>query len=200
MAELIYTNPLTNNKLNDNTNNIKNILSSTTLTPNDIVFKQSGGNIIGGGYLINNFLLNDTLHKIQNAGNNNQTYLAGVFDDDKLPVPNDNCQTGGKKKSPKRKIINESSSNKHFEDLMIPTGIFLFSNPLLCKTTCIRQKYISNNNDDFIDEDLYDKLLHIVSPSSRKNLDSKTRKNKLNNKLKIKNDNKSRKLKLKIHQ
>ena len=40
-----------------------------------------------------------------------------------------------------------------------------------------------NKEDDVITDDLYDKLLHLVSPKTRKLYDTKTRKNK--QKLKI---------------
>lgn len=154
---------------------------TTNITPDDLVFNKTGGNITAAGYLINSVLLNNTVNSLTRGGGGNLSK--------DLPLK-------GRPKSPKKEN-NDNDDNK-LNDLMIPAGVFLFIPPL--NKNNIKGKLIGGGKDEVVSEDLYDKLLHLMSPKSRKMYDSKTRKSRELNKLKVKHENKSRKIKLKINE
>jgi hypothetical protein len=159
---------------------------TTNITPDDLVFNKTGGNITAAGYLINSVLLNNTVNSLTRGGG-----IGGGNLSKDLPLK-------GRPKSPKKEN-NDNDDNK-LNDLMIPAGVFLFIPPLNKNKNNIKGKLIGGGKDEVVSEDLYDKLLHLMSPKTRKNYDNKTRKSRELNKTKIKHENKSRKIKLKIHE
>ena len=136
------------------------------LRASDLVFNRKSDGIMSCGYKISNALLNSTL----------------------------NVQYGGGQPNKERKTSEyDIKTAKLMEDLVIPSGLY-YCHPIT-KHKVFNHKIVkegkgnknskSNNNSDesdhegddsVIDESLYDKLLELVSPDSRRKYDKKTRK------------------------
>lgn len=87
----------------------------------------------------------------------------------------------------KNRILNQNNENinnldiqfdnnkKMFENLIIPFGLY-FNNDK--QEQLNKYKYV--DTQDVVNEDIFNKLLNLVNPNEKKNLDYKTRKNKKN--------------------
>lgn len=69
--------------------------------------------------------------------------------------------------------LDEKEIGKIFENLVIPFGLY-YENDLLQQN---EEKY-NTSNDNVINEQLFNNLLHLAGPYKKKNVDIKTRKKK----------------------
>jgi hypothetical protein len=69
--------------------------------------------------------------------------------------------------------IQFDNNKKMFENLIIPFGLY-FNNDK--QEQLNKYKYVDTH--DVVNEDIFNKLLNLVNPNEKKNLDYKTRKNK----------------------
>ncbi len=105
----------------------------------DFVFTSDKEGVLrGGGFTIHSELLKDTIYGSE---------------------PSNGVQSGGKKNSD-RELLNT------FKDLAVPAGLFSMPNNPTQKNKNIR--YEHNENENVLDEGLYDKLLSMLEPSKRK--------------------------------
>jgi hypothetical protein len=158
------------------------------LRANDLVFNRKSDGIVSCGYKISNALLNSTLN-VQYGGG-----IGGGKGSDTATYLN-------KRDKPSEYDVKTA---KLMEDLIVPSGLY-YCHPISkhkvfhyvdakdakdgkhAKGTKNAKGNKSDDegdnggdngvdNDDFIDESLYDRLLELVSPDSRRKYDKKTRK------------------------
>ena len=140
------------------------------LRASDLVFNRKSDGIMSCGYKISNALLNSTLN-VQYGGGGG----------------------GGQPNKDRKTSEYDIKTAKLMEDLVVPSGLY-YCHPItkhkvfnhkIVKEDKGNKKSKSNNNSDesdhegddsVIDESLYDKLLELVSPDSRRKYDKKTRK------------------------
>lgn len=136
------------------------------LRASDLVFNRKSDGIMSCGYKISNALLNSTL----------------------------NVQYGGGQQTKEKKVSEyDIKTAKLMEDLVVPSGLYychpitkhkVFNHKIISESKGSKGNKSSNNSDEsdhegdngIIDESLYDKLLELVSPESRRKYDKKTRK------------------------
>jgi len=136
------------------------------LRSSDLVFNRKSDGIMSCGYKISNALLNSTL----------------------------NVQLGGGQLNKERKTSEyDIKTAKLMEDLVVPSGLYychpitkhkVFNHKVIKESKGNKNNKSSDNSDQsdyegddsVIDESLYDKLLELVSPESRRKYDKKTRK------------------------
>jgi hypothetical protein len=144
------------------------------LRASDLVFNRKSDGIMSCGYKISNALLNSTLNVQYGGGGGG----------------------GGSGHTHKERKTSEYDikTAKLMEDLVVPSGLY-YCHPITKhkvfnhkvskqgKTDKKSKSHDSNDEsgdnideDDVIDESLYDKLLELVSPESRRKYDKKTRK------------------------
>jgi hypothetical protein len=158
------------------------------LRANDLVFNRKSDGIVSCGYKISNALLNSTLN-VQYGGG-----IGGGKGSDTATYLN-------KRDKPSEYDVKTA---KLMEDLIVPSGLY-YCHPISkhkvfhyvdakdakdgkhakgTKNAKGSKSYDEGDNegdngvdnDDFIDESLYDRLLELVSPDSRRKYDKKTRK------------------------
>lgn len=151
------------------------------LRANDLVFNRKSDGIVSCGYKISNALLNSTL---------NVQYGGGIGGGKGL----DTATYLNRRDKPSEYDVKTA---KLMEDLIVPSGLY-YCHPISkhkvfhyvdakdgkdAKGTKNAKSNKSDDegdnggdNDDFIDESLYDRLLELVSPDSRRKYDKKTRK------------------------
>jgi hypothetical protein len=140
------------------------------LRASDLVFNRKSDGIMSCGYKVSNALLNSTL----------------------------NVQYGGGQQNKERKTSEyDIKTAKLMEDLVVPSGLY-YCHPItkhkVFNHKIVKEKKESKGSkkikssdesdhesdhegdDSVIDESLYDKLLELVSPDSRRKYDKKTRK------------------------
>jgi hypothetical protein len=129
------------------------------LRASDLVFNRKSDGIMSCGYKVSNALLNSTL----------------------------NVQYGGSGQPNKEKKTSEYDikTAKLMEDLVVPSGLYychpitkhkVFNHKVSKKGKASDSEDEHEGDDSVIDESLYDKLLELVSPDSRRKYDKKTRK------------------------
>ena len=140
------------------------------LRASDLVFNRKSDGIMSCGYKVSNALLNSTL---------NVQYGGGI---------------GGGQQNKERKTSEyDIKTAKLMEDLVVPSGLY-YCHPItkhkVFNHKIVKEKKESKGSkgskssdesdhegdDSVIDESLYDKLLELVSPESRRKYDKKTRK------------------------
>ena len=133
------------------------------LRASDLVFNRKSDGIMSCGYKVSNALLNSTL---------NVQYGGGVV--------------GGGQPNKERKASEyDIKTAKLMEDLVVPSGLYychpitkhkVFNHKVSKKGKASDSEDEYEGDDSVIDESLYDKLLELVSPDSRRKYDKKTRK------------------------
>ena len=133
------------------------------LRASDLVFNRKSDGIMSCGYKVSNALLNSTLN-VQYGG-------GGVG--------------GGQPNKEKKTSEYDIKTAKLMEDLVVPSGLYychpitkhkVFNHKVSKKGKASDSEDEHEGDDSVIDESLYDKLLELVSPDSRKKYDKKTRK------------------------
>ena len=130
------------------------------LRASDLVFNRKSDGIMSCGYKVSNALLNSTLN-VQYGG-------------------------GGLQPNKDRKASEyDIKTAKLMEDLVVPSGLYychpitkhkVFNHKVSKKGKASDSEDEYEGDDSVIDESLYDKLLELVSPESRRKYDKKTRK------------------------
>jgi len=142
------------------------------LRASDLVFNRKSDGIMSCGYKVSNALLNSTL---------NVQYGGG----------------GGQPNKERKASEYDIKTAKLMEDLVVPSGLY-YCHPItkhkVFNHKIVKEKKESKGSkkgkssdesdhesdhegdDSVIDESLYDKLLELVSPESRRKYDKKTRK------------------------
>lgn len=125
----------------------------------EFVFTQStdeNGNkiFVGGGYKIDSYFLKAGQPIMTTYNNQDQQQ-----DEDKETF----LQDGGKKVT------------SPFENLAVPAGIF-YVNQKIPKMTDIKTHYNDNDKESMLSEDIHDKLLALVQPTSHSKRNKKTKK------------------------
>ena len=142
------------------------------LRASDLVFNRKSDGIMSCGYKVSNALLNSTL---------NVQYGGG----------------GGQQNKERKTSEYDIKTAKLMEDLVVPSGLY-YCHPItkhkVFNHKIVKEKKESKGSkkskssdesdhesyhegdDSVIDESLYDKLLELVSPESRRKYDKKTRK------------------------
>jgi hypothetical protein len=132
------------------------------LRASDLVFNRKSDGIMSCGYKVSNALLNSTL---------NVQYGGGVG--------------GGQQNKEKKTSEYDIKTAKLMEDLVVPSGLYychpitkhkVFNHKVSKKGKASDSEDEHEGDDSVIDESLYDKLLELVSPDSRRKYDKKTRK------------------------
>ena len=141
------------------------------LRASDLVFNRKSDGIMSCGYKISNALLNSTLNLQYGGGGSG----SGSSHINKLKKPSEY----------------DIKTAKLMEDLVVPSGLYychpitkhkIFNNTVSKQGNASKKSKGSDDeddydeNDDVINESLYDKLLELVSPESRRKYDKKTRK------------------------
>ena len=143
------------------------------LRASDLVFNRKSDGIMSCGYKVSNALLNSTL---------NVQYGGG----------------GGQPNKERKASEYDIKTAKLMEDLVVPSGLYychpitkhkFFNHKIVKEKKESKGSKKSKSSDDesdhesdhegddsVIDESLYDKLLELVSPESRRKYDKKTRK------------------------
>ena len=143
------------------------------LRASDLVFNRKSDGIMSCGYKVSNALLNSTLN-VQYGGGG-----------------------GGQQNKEKKTSEYDIKTAKLMEDLVVPSGLY-YCHPIskhkVFNHKIVKEKKESKGSkkskssdesdhegddegdDSVIDESLYDKLLELVSPESRRKYDKKTRK------------------------
>jgi len=134
----------------------------------DLVFNRKSDGIMSCGYKISNALLNSTLNVQYGGGGGGG---------------------GGHIHKERKTSEYDIKTAKLMEDLVVPSGLY-YCHPIT-KHKVFNHKVSKQGNadkkgkardadddsdDDVVDESLYDKLLELVSPESRRKYDKKTRK------------------------
>ena len=134
------------------------------LRASDLVFNRKSDGIMSCGYKVSNALLNSTLN-VQYGG-------GGVGG-------------GGQPNKEKKTSEYDIKTAKLMEDLVVPSGLYychpitkhkVFNHKVSKKGKASDSEDEHEGDDSVIDESLYDKLLELVSPDSRRKYDKKTRK------------------------
>jgi hypothetical protein len=129
----------------------------------DLVFNRKSDGIMSCGYKISNALLNSTLN-VQYGG-------------------------GGYPHKERKTSEYDIKTAKLMEDLIVPSGLYychpitkhkVFNHKVSKEGKADKKSKARDSDDgsddDVVDESLYDKLLELVSPESRRKYDKKTRK------------------------
>ena len=128
------------------------------LRASDLVFNRKSDGIMSCGYKVSNALLNSTLNVQYGGGQQNKDKKTSEYD---------------------------IKTAKLMEDLVVPSGLYychpitkhkVFNHKVSKKGKASDSEDEHEGDDSVIDESLYDKLLELVSPDSRRKYDKKTRK------------------------
>jgi len=143
------------------------------LRASDLVFNRKSDGIMSCGYKVSNALLNSTLNVQYGGGQPNKDRKASEYDIktaklmEDLVVPSGlyYCHPITKHKVFNHKIVKEKKESKESKESK------------KSKSSDESDHEGDDEGDDsVIDESLYDKLLELVSPESRRKYDKKTRK------------------------
>jgi hypothetical protein len=128
------------------------------LRASDLVFNRKSDGIMSCGYKVSNALLNSTLNVQYGGGQPNKEKKTSEYD---------------------------IKTAKLMEDLVVPSGLYychpitkhkVFNHKVSKKGKASDSEDEHEGDDSVVDESLYDKLLELVSPDSRRKYDKKTRK------------------------
>jgi hypothetical protein len=171
-------------------------MSGLQFQNNDLVFYQHGGKIMSGGYTVNSILMNSGQPLLNSYFGGSKTLERhhGNNHDDHDDDDNDNDDENNNDDNEK------TSSNKHFDNLAVPVGIFYIQNNHKSEYDDKLRDHNNYKQCEMLSDDIYDKLFELASykqSSNKNNKGDKDNKVKKNTKKNNNNENVSKKNKTK---
>ena len=164
-------------------------MSGLQFQNNDLVFYQHGGKIMSGGYTVNSILMNSGQPLLNSYFGGSKTLERQHGNNDENNDDDDENDDNNNEKT---------SSNKHFDNLAVPVGIFYIHNNHKSEYDDKLRDHNNYKQCEMLSDDIYDKLFELASYKQSSNKNNKVKKNtkKNNNKENLSKKNRTKRTKM----